>query len=50
MACRHRKQQGRQYTYMFFIGQATGSYKEHISILSLAAPCRFSDELALSHQ
>ena len=33
------------YLYVF-IGLATGAYKEHIGIFSLAAPCRFPYEQA----
>ena len=50
-ACSHGKQKGATsdniliyihvYTYLFFIGLATGAYKQHISLLPLAAPCRF---------
>ena len=36
------------YLYMFLIGGTTWAYKEHISLLPLAAPCRFPCEQTLS--
>ena len=38
----------RQYIHRLLLGLATGAYKEHISILPLAAPCRFPWEQPLS--
>ena len=38
----------RQLTFIFFIKLATGAYKEYISILSLAVPCRLPCEQALT--